>query len=64
MELPSEMPHFIIPNATLRQLKCHTSLSGTRGIRDTKVWHPEGGHFFIFTSYRSLLRSFKLRTLP
>lgn len=56
MELPSEMPYFIVPDATLQQLKCHTPLSETYGI-------PES-HLFIFTSYKSPLRSFRLRTLP
>lgn len=34
MELPSEMPYFIVPDATLQQLKCHTPLSETYGIPD------------------------------
>lgn len=39
MELPSEMPHFVVPDATLQQLKCHTPLSKTYGIPDDEVWH-------------------------
>lgn len=39
MELPSEMPYFIVPDATLQQLKCHTPLSETYGIPDDEVWH-------------------------
>lgn len=38
-ELPSEMPYFIVPDATLQQLKCHTPLSETYGIPDDEVWH-------------------------
>mgnify|MGYP007009183553 CR=1 FL=1 len=78
MQLPSEKPYFIVPDATLQQLKCHTPLSETYGIPDDEVWHfgelgvaleaPECGiresHLFIFTSYKSPLRSFRLRTLP
>lgn len=39
MELPSEMPYFVVPDATLQQLKCHTPLSETYGIPDDEVWH-------------------------
>lgn len=39
MELPSEMPHFIVPNAALQQLKCHTPLSAAYGIPDNEARH-------------------------
>ena len=62
MELPSEMPYFIVPDATLQQLKCHTPLSETYGIPDdegvafrrircgiggNRVWHSGKSSFHL-----------------
>ena len=46
MELPSEMPYFIVPDATLQQLKCTLRCPKPMafrtmkcGISENKVWH-------------------------